>query len=170
MNANYLKNPHRKYRTGNHVKQCAHCNANYRSARITSKYCCSSCRARAWQQRQDEQYGIMEQYAVSNKLAPARQGLVRVDAQVAFFVKFYSQLSELNQGDKQKMGKEAEAYLLELEEGKQTTEGIQNELTIRMRYNISKEDYRVICHKKYGTAPVNQAQIVYSDVIQYLTR
>lgn len=149
MNATGTKSQRRKALTNAHVKQCAYCNANYRSERNTSKYCSSTCRSKAWQDKQNE-------------------GTPDTQLPESFYQELYGKLSQLHKNDPQEKKEEARAYIYEINCGYETPENILQELSERIRYNLSFDEYRTIFGRKYGDSKPEQFQITYQDVIVYL--
>jgi hypothetical protein len=137
MNTKGTKGHRRKTFVHTHVKQCAYCNANYHSERNTSRYCSSTCRSKAWQEKQ-------------------QQGAPGTTLSESFYQEFYSKLCELNPEDPQEKEAEAKAYLYEINCGYVTPESILQELSERLRYNLSFYDYRTVfaqSHRKSGVPP-----------------
>lgn len=149
MNATGAKSQRRKTLVSTNVKQCVYCNANYHSERNTSKYCSSTCRSKAWQEKQNE--------ATPDTQLPE-----------SFYQEFYGKLSELHRNDPQEKASEARAYIYEINCGYETPQSILQELTERIRYNLSFDDYRAIFARKYQNTKPEQFQITNHDVIVYL--
>ena len=151
MNATGTKSQRRKTLVHTNVKQCAYCNANYHSERNTSKYCCSTCRTKAWQERRNEETRIPE-----------------IKLPESFYQEFYSKLQELLKDNVQEKKEDERAYLYEIECGYETPQNIVQELTERIRYSLSFDDYRKIYYRKYGDSKPKDYQINYRDVVVYL--
>lgn len=158
MNTIRTKSTKRKSTKHTNVNQCVYCNANYRSLRKTSKYCSSTCRAKAWKERQAENTGILHE----EKDGP------ELNLSPIFYDKFYQKIHQLYAKYPEERDADKKAYLHEINCGYETAESILKELDYRIRYNLTFDDYRKVCSRKYGDSmPVNY-QITYSDVIRQL--
>lgn len=150
MNTKRAKGQRRKTLVHTNVKQCAYCNANYHSERNTSKYCSSTCRTKAWQEKKSE------------------EGTPDTQLPESFYQEFYGKLSELYKNNPEEKAGDERAYIYEINCGYETPQSILQELTERIRYNLTFDDYRTIFARKYKNTKPEQFQITYIDVLKYL--
>jgi len=165
-----FKSSHRKKTMQHHVKQCAYCNANYTSARITSKYCSSSCRANAWNNRKQQDTRIMNSSSERNSTGNKKDApTMQMEELITFFQEFYTKLLALHKNFTPALKEDESTYIYELQCGYITTAEILQELITRLRYKLSLDDYREICFHKYeGVTAEKETPITYADVIRYL--
>lgn len=135
-------------------KTCLHCHLTFQAKRNTARYCSSSCRARAWQERNEPndlpkrkakviQLSFIQELELQRHVR-AIQHPTDVDSQV-----------------------DLENMTRMVEYGEVSFKAAMEELYFRIAYNISHYDYRKTLLKKLQNA-TEYRPVTVDDVAQYL--